>query len=894
MKKQIVSLILIALCVLSSLSIFAPTVKAAGPAWLEDYEFRQLYTNSTGTLADSTFLTVPTGYYELSKTGIQYTAVNYASQKVAVINGVRYVLGTSGYSGGASPSYPIAVYQVNELWQPIARLGNMTDKVGDFYVTVAPESTLNEYIIVYGSNATTYDAFITYFDTASNTWGSMVNCNSYAEYITAVNYIAVLDKFQITVCDTHNGAGVSNRTVLSTAANLFTPANWELYGDYASLSGLNERRYTYFTGDNCLYVNTRNSSSNTVVYRENLTSGVITPVYSNSSSIVGNYISSDANYVYFTNPLGTYYYWLKGSGSTWTEFYNAPIIGYSGSSTERHPHVIPLGGNLLMIGNLHDGNSSGYYGLLDMNTLPATILETYSGVLQHCTENKVTVDGSNLLIGAESTYSGAVSSVHLFTSGLLGQSNGGVEVRFTKTDGTTLLNYRTITATAFTATYAINTASSLNGFYMYWGKSGAESLSDVTYNPYLIKDSFNDSSYNTTTWTTIAGTLTETSALKLASTTGASNRAMFRSNAQFNTTIYPLQIDVRMNISSNQFLAVCTNTDGTRETSWYELNNTDKSVFANFASPYPFMKSSYALAGSSYDLSAATVATGVTMSNTYTYNHFNNRGYILSYLTVGSKSAPSVVNPYPFTSGYIGFFIRETVGVFVYIEDVAVYTTPNANTDTGDIETFDDYVESYITLTINAPLSTQYAAGNIPINFTITTDGTDPVATWNILFSNTSWCFGSNQTYTAPTTVSISGNTTAALYVQVTVTEGYTVYEMVPFTTYEEIVVTPTPSPTVEPSQNVGTPTDYFTPIISILVSQSMIILFAIFLIAAVCWVMLGPWGFFIGFNVGAILVYLLGYLDLWVLVVVFLVDILLIYGRVKTGKDTEGGPIQE
>lgn len=103
----------------------------------------------------------------------------------------------------------------------------------------------------------------------------------------------------------------------------------------------------------------------------------------------------------------------------------------------------------------------------------------------------------------------------------------------------------------------------------------------------------------------------------------------------------------------------------------------------------------------------------------------------------------------------------------------------------------------FITVTLVAPANTTYSTSSIPINVTTTTNGTNPVTTWNIQFSNGTWLYAENQTYTVETTATINENLTATFYAWANNTESSTDNSSVIFTV--DISSEPEPSPSSTP-----------------------------------------------------------------------------------------------
>lgn len=106
-----------------------------------------------------------------------------------------------------------------------------------------------------------------------------------------------------------------------------------------------------------------------------------------------------------------------------------------------------------------------------------------------------------------------------------------------------------------------------------------------------------------------------------------------------------------------------------------------------------------------------------------------------------------------------------------------------------------------------------------------------------------------------------------------------------------EAATTPIPTVTASPTASSGNwiddqygatnegiafLTDYmpvFVPLILILVCGFLGYYFA------------GAWGFFAGFNIGTILAFTFGYLELWAIVLIAVIDAVLIFGNIKLGK---------
>jgi hypothetical protein len=116
-------------------------------------------------------------------------------------------------------------------------------------------------------------------------------------------------------------------------------------------------------------------------------------------------------------------------------------------------------------------------------------------------------------------------------------------------------------------------------------------------------------------------------------------------------------------------------------------------------------------------------------------------------------------------------------------------------------------IDTYnLSLTIIQPQNTFYTTNIIPLNCSLTTNGTSPILTYNIQYENGTWLYVSNQTYTAPTIAILNYNSTATVYFDGSISEGTTATSNVTFTCYYYVSPTSTPSPTPDP--NALTPDD--------------------------------------------------------------------------------------
>ena len=116
-------------------------------------------------------------------------------------------------------------------------------------------------------------------------------------------------------------------------------------------------------------------------------------------------------------------------------------------------------------------------------------------------------------------------------------------------------------------------------------------------------------------------------------------------------------------------------------------------------------------------------------------------------------------------------------------------------------------------LTVTNPTNITYTTSTIPIQLSSSGNDTNKVISWNVKFSNSTWLYGSNQTYSTTTSATINQNVTNALFAAKVLgdngaNDSKQVYFSVGIYTPDP---TPTPSPTPTPTAS-PTPTPTATP----------------------------------------------------------------------------------
>jgi hypothetical protein len=101
------------------------------------------------------------------------------------------------------------------------------------------------------------------------------------------------------------------------------------------------------------------------------------------------------------------------NGATVSLMFSLPVVGYGTLSGEHHADVIPIGNNEIIIGNIYDDDSAGYYSIYNIN---GTLLQTFTGVSTHFSDNKLVKDSlGNIVIGGEDE-TGCQASITLLTA----------------------------------------------------------------------------------------------------------------------------------------------------------------------------------------------------------------------------------------------------------------------------------------------------------------------------------------------------------------------------------------------------------------------------------------------------------------------------------------------
>jgi len=457
------------------------TSEASDDGWLAGYSYRLAVTSSSA-LADVSFVNLDYGYYNASLSGIRSYDTILNMQKVAVLNGQRYLFAGKGWCGIETPSN-IRVYEANQNWEPTKLLDTSNKTYADFYVTTVPE-IWSDTAIIHGNTGTRGSglAFIGFFNATTNQFFDFQDLPSAkGDYLTQVYYISSRNIFVMTLVAPGNST-TSDTIFTTTLENLKSPSAWtEHVFSNAAYAGC-EHMFAYLEADGHGYINRFSAAYGNEIFRIDMDSWKATQIWQNpprkTSGYLRSYIAAtDTGIVFSTSNVtgtpsisnpGTWRYWFYNG--TFNNFANVKIQGYSSNTYEGHANIFPTSNGFLLLSNVRDNDSAGYWYLYSSANF--SLLETYQpGSSWHNSDNFAVEDGFNLILGGEGrTNVGLV----ILNAGLSRKVQTNFDdVRFTSYDGMTELAYRLVEKyDGDYATFAVDTSStSSNTFYIYYGKS---------------------------------------------------------------------------------------------------------------------------------------------------------------------------------------------------------------------------------------------------------------------------------------------------------------------------------------------------------------------------------------------------------------------------------------
>ena len=421
------------------------------------------------------------------------------SVKPFIYDEQRYVA-ISGWNNDNTST--IKIYSANADWTVNTLIATSPFSCKDIYVYVF--SQIPDKVIVCGRYNNT-SAFIGYYDFVADEWDYETTTNTI--YITEINYRAADERFYFVPVGT-SAATWYNKLLKASAADLFTIANWTTIS-LPTWEGLGGEPRTAIFNDNLFMM--RSYGYYWDLYKWDFSSTWTLIEYSYYTDTVKTSILA---YVRAANGLltvteiyhGTPDYWRVRTSTDGTNFStfiaSIPAIDQINNG-EQHCKAEPLtvtwdGNDLILIQNTSDGSSDGYY---DIYTDSGDFVERYNGVLTHASNSDYAIyDGDNLIYAGEWYSASAIGNADLKMLTTPSASTVGCnhhcesdfsDLRFTKSDGTTLIDYwiesytEGVSAVVWVEFGSTNggaepipaTPDSIN-YYMYYGYAAATSASD--------------------------------------------------------------------------------------------------------------------------------------------------------------------------------------------------------------------------------------------------------------------------------------------------------------------------------------------------------------------------------------------------------------------------------
>ena len=435
------------------------------------------------TFPPYTWMELNYGYYGMRQTGYE-PADTINDAKVAVINGQRFLFINTGWGSLIGEGSPIAVFSVDPFFKPITKLNETELTYSDFYATTIPQ-LWNDTIILHGNTGGRDNhAFIGFYDISSSSFEMIDLDVEYGNYLTQVYFIEQLDLISLRFLSLEDMA-ITDMQVTCTPESLRDPFEWTKTAiTGGGILGLHENMFAYNPADGFGYLNRWSSNFESELIQFDMVTGEGRQLFyaqpaSEAWCGLRNYISTNSSSIFFSsayvdgnpgeNNPGIWRYWEFHNG-TLNNFANQSIVGFS-NDFEGHGNIISLGNDLLLTSSLRDDRDDGSWFLYQGSTL----LETYSGVGCHNTDNLLIKDGDNIVLGGEGK---RLARVTLLTAGLNQKVKSDFsDIRFS-IDGVTTMNFCLVQlVTGSTAYFIVNTSQVTNNFYIYFGNQNASSVS---------------------------------------------------------------------------------------------------------------------------------------------------------------------------------------------------------------------------------------------------------------------------------------------------------------------------------------------------------------------------------------------------------------------------------
>jgi hypothetical protein len=451
-----------------------------------DWRYRQQITpdySLESTFQDYRLVELNYGYYSMSQTGYE-PADTINDAKVAVINGQQFLFVNTGWGSLAGEGSPIEVFSVDHFFKPTTKLGETELTYSDFYTTTIPQ-LWNDTIILHGHTGGRGNcAFIGFYDISSNSFEMIDLDVDYGNYLTQVYYIEQLDVISLRFLSLDDMA-ITDMQVTCTPESLRNPLAWiKLAVTGGDILGLHENMFAYNPADGFGYLNRWSSNFESELIQYDLATGEGRQLFYAPPAVdawcgLRNYLSANGSSIFFSsasvegkpggNNPGVWRYWEYNNG-TLNNFANQSIVGFS-NDFEGHGNIISLGGDFLLTSSLRDDRDDGSWFLYQGSTL----LETYSGIGCHNTDNLLIKDGDNIVLGGEGK---RLARVTLLTAGLNHTAKPDFsDIRFS-VDGVTMMDHCLVHLNfGSTAYFVVDTSQVTDSFYIYFGNPEASSMS---------------------------------------------------------------------------------------------------------------------------------------------------------------------------------------------------------------------------------------------------------------------------------------------------------------------------------------------------------------------------------------------------------------------------------
>lgn len=495
--------------VIALILIFIPSNPTiANPdEWLSGYDYRKEITINGSPDGNQTNYQMPLTVHKGTAEFVGYPlAIISKDDETTALTGIEPVIvGEQRYSVtctgvGLASVGVITVWEADEYWERDTSEGHSWESpydAGECYAQTFPDQVANK-IIIYGVvSSGGHNAFIASFDVTTHTWDWQW-VDGEANYLVYVIYDSSTERFYIVP-----SAGVvqdyCNWVWKSTAANLLIPENWvkvnlpswglttgvALTTHYTTGYIAVQRTNHYFYYDVLLWqlsddtFSTKLSSDDTNTYTQ-----IFFPKIVSWDGRIGLSLM-------IRTPSHHFEILYSDDGDNYTHVADiAPILTGGTGYEETQCGVIPIENDLLFIANTRDGSLDSEIRVYELD---GTLVETHDHVIfTHASPDyQLLYDGDAWVWGGEQFDTSGVCQLLIITKGhdVYLEDNSlsweGVvpnDIRFTKVDGETLLDYWIEESDANDALVWVEIDSiperpDGTSIYIYYGKADDTSVS---------------------------------------------------------------------------------------------------------------------------------------------------------------------------------------------------------------------------------------------------------------------------------------------------------------------------------------------------------------------------------------------------------------------------------